>query len=270
MINLTEQIQIPLEGNFTLKDIPFIDEMKFVPAIIEWKGIVDNKLYVNNTSKSVSHYLNHKTQGNKNKKALIKFFETYPELKIEDNLNLPLGTFISNLKQSNNPLYKTLVNSFGDEVDYVKFKSKNLTKERGLYMWVIDNEPVYVGIASGNSGLAGRINSEYGSISPYQCTVDGNSQTCETNSKLRDLYKAKKNISLYVCPIPTQKFLDDPKFVEHLNKTFTIKDPLNPKPKNALEVFEKYLIKKYGFKEVWNKRLEESFVSRFKVLAGIK
>ena len=40
MINLTEQIQIPLEGNFTLKDIPFIGEMKFVPTIIEWKGTI--------------------------------------------------------------------------------------------------------------------------------------------------------------------------------------------------------------------------------------
>ena len=269
MINLTEQIQIPLEGNFTLKDIPFIGEMKFVPTIIEWKGTNPNPLIGNNKTKPLKHYLSN-SKPTKTKKAISKIFNTQPDLENEENLNLPLGIFISNLKQDNNPLYKTLLNSGGDEVDYVRFKAENLTKEMGIYIWVIDNEPVYVGIASSPSGLYSRINSEYGSISPYQCTVDGNSQTCETNSKLRDLYKAKKNISLYVCPIDTQKFLDNPKFVEYLNSTFKVKTPLNPTPSNTLEFFEKYLIKKYGFKEVWNKRLEESFVSRFKVLAGIK
>tara|TARA_B110000858_G_scaffold152582_1_gene173846 strand:- start:290 stop:1099 length:810 start_codon:yes stop_codon:yes gene_type:complete len=269
MINLTEQIQIPLEGNFTLKDIPFIGEMKFVPTIIEWKGTNPNPLIGNNKTKPLKHYLSN-SKPTKTKKAISKIFNTQPDLENEENLNLPLGIFISNLKQDNNPLYKTLLNSGGDEVDYVRFKAENLTKEMGIYIWVIDNEPVYVGIASSPSGLYSRINNEYGNITLANCNINGQSQTCGTNSKLRDSYKAKKNISLYVCPINSQKFLDNPKFVEYLNKTFKVKDPLNPKPKNALEVFEKYLIKKYGFKEVWNKRLEESFVSRFKVLAGIK
>ena len=276
MINLTEeQMNVPLEGNIVLNDIPFLNKLTFTPSIIEWNGVVDNPLYTG-SSKTVEHYLSKYNPNRASKDPislnLNSIFENNPELKTEENLNLPLGIFIKKLKDSNNPEYKSLVNPSGDEEDYVKFKSKSLTKELGLYIWVIDNKPVYVGIAGAKGkGLANRINQEYGNITPYKCTIDGHSQTCKSNSKLRDLFKAKKNISLYVSPIDTDSLLQNKEFIDYMSKNFNFKG--TRQDKNVLEVFEKYLINKYNFKSdiSWNARLEEiTLYNRMKKLAGIK
>ena len=56
--------------------------------------------------------------------------------------------------------------------------------------------------------------------------------------------------------------------MEYMNNNFKFKG--TNVDKNVLEVFEKFIIKKHNFKDGWNKRLEENFVSRFKVLAGMK
>ena len=88
---------------------------------------------------------------------------------------------------------------------------------------------------------------------------------------LRDLFKAKKNISLYVSPIDTDSLLQNEEFIDYMDKNFNFKG--TRQDKNVLEVFEKYLINKYNFKSdiSWNARLEEiTLYNRMKKLAGIK
>ena len=248
-----------------INDIPFLTTAIFQPAVIQYHGNIPNPLY-NKNSKSVRNYYT-KNTGRKGEDIDLKnFFTKYPDLLTDENLDLPLGTFINQVKQSGNPDYKMLINSFGDEEFYVKFKSENLTTNPGLYIWVVDNKPEYIGIATG--GLHKRINLEYGSITPYKCTIDGQKQTCSTNVKLRDEFDVKKSIALYILPIDVEKYVNDPKFMEFMNKEYKFKG--TRKIKNILEVFEKFIIGNYNFKDSWNKRMEESFINRFQELAGIK
>ena len=251
--------------DIVIDDVPYLGKVVFTPAVIQYSGNIPNPLFDKKT-KSVRNYYS-KDTGRKNEDVDLKsFFSKNPDLLTDENLDLPLGTFIRNTKQSGNPDYKMLINTSGDEEFYVKFKSKQLTTKPGLYIWVIDNKPVYIGIATG--GLHKRINSEYGSITPYKCTIDGQSQTCSTNIKLRDEFDSKKSVALYILPIDIEKYQNDPKFVKYMEDNFNFKGSRNKK--NILEVFEKFIINRYNFKDSWNKRLEESFVSRFQTLAGIK
>jgi len=248
-----------------INKIPFLNTVVFKPAVIQSHSNVPNPLY-NKKSKSVRNYYT-KSTGRKGEDVdLKKFFTKYPDLLTDENLDLPLGTFINQVKQSGNPDYKMLINPFGDEEFYVKFKSENLTTDPGLYIWVVDNKPEYIGIATG--GLHKRINLEYGSITPYKCTIDGQKQTCSTNVKLRDEFDSKKSVALYILPIDVEKYVNNPKFMDYMNKEYNFKG--TRKIKNILEVFEKFIISNYNFKDSWNKRMEESFINRFQELAGIK
>tara|TARA_R110002153_G_scaffold219602_1_gene372100 strand:+ start:1130 stop:1972 length:843 start_codon:yes stop_codon:yes gene_type:complete len=253
----------------TINGIPFLGTAVFNPAIIEFKGKIKNPLY-SGTSDSVRHYYYRENPKRKSKDVLKinlrTFFDKYPELFTDENLDLPLGKFIAKLKQEGNDDYKLLVHSSGDEEEYISFKIKDLPEGRGLYMWVIDDIPQYIGIASSKSGLKGRINNEYGSITAYKCTIDGHTQTCRSNISIRDDFNAKKNISLYVLPIDTEKYKNDPEFIKYMDDNFNFKGTAIDK--NILEVFEKFLIKTGSFPK--NRRLEESFINRFQELAGIK
>tara|TARA_B110000971_G_scaffold201237_1_gene219931 strand:- start:263 stop:1339 length:1077 start_codon:yes stop_codon:yes gene_type:complete len=255
--------------SFNIDEIPILGTLTFTPVLIEWKGAVSNPLYTGK-SKSVRHYYNKSSPNRASKDklsvALKKVFQQNPDLLTDENLDLPLGKFILQLKQNGNPDYKLLVHDHGDEEDYIKFKVKNLTKERGLYIWVVDNKPEYIGIASNSNGLENRINKEYGSVTPYKCTIDGQTQTCRSNTKLRDEFKAKKSISLYVTPIPVESLLSNQEFLQTMNDLGLTKHS----PKNVLEVFEKFIIEKGNFKNGgWNRRMEENFVNRLQELAGI-
>ena len=271
-----KKIQTPLPKvengeDLLIKDVPFYGDMLFKPVIIEWNGNLPNPFYNDDDFKSVEYYLTkqnpNRESKDKNSTILTTLFDQHPQLKTPENLKLPLGKFALKLKtdhsdinitvgksQKTYPAYKTLVNTSGGEDDYVSFKVKNLTKEKGLYIWVVDEKPEYVGIAASPRGLNNRINNEYGKVTPYKCSIDGQSQTCRSNSKLRNEYGAKKSISLYVCPIDVNYWLKDPKFMESFNTAgFKGTRP----EKNVLEVFEKFIIEDSNLKDGgWNRRNE--------------
>jgi len=253
-----------------ITDIPFLDKAIFKSVLIQYKGNVPNPLYTEKTN-TVRHYYTRENPNRKSKDKLklnlITFFKNNPDLLTDEILDLELGKFILKLKQDGNDGYKTLVHGFGDEDEYVSFKIKDLPEGRGLYIWVVDNQPKYIGIAASTSGLKGRINREYGSVTAYKCNVDGHTQTCESNTKLRDEFNAKRNVALYVFPIDVEVYKNNPKFMEYMNDNFKFTG--TSVDKNILEVFEKFIIKKHNFKDGWNKRLEESFVQRLQELAGI-
>lgn len=260
--------------NVTVNNIPFLGTAVFNPVIIEFKGKIKNPLY-SGTSNSVRHYYYRENPERKSKDKLKinlrTFFDKYPELFTDENLDLPLGKFIVKLKQEGIDDYKLLVHSSGDEEEYISFKIKDLPEGRGLYMWVIDDIPQYIGIAaSKGGGLKGRINNEYGSVTSYKCTIDGHTQTCRSNISIREDFKANKNISLYVLPIDTEKYKNNPEFVKYMEDNFNFTG--TSIDKNVLEVFEKFLIKTGSFPKnrTHNKKLKESFINRLQELTGIK
>ena len=267
---ITSLPPIKVGEDLVINGIPFIGSLTFKPALIEWNGTIPNPLYTSKT-KSVRHYYEKSSPKRDSKDklglAVRKVFDQNPNLFTNKNLDLSLGEFIQQLKQDGNESYKLLVHDYGDEEDYISFKSKNLTKEKGLYIWIVDNIPTYIGIAASSNGLTNRINNEYGSVTAYKCTIDGQTQTCRSNTKLRDEFNAKKSISLYVSPIDVDQYSNDPKFLKLLDELGFKGTRID---KNVLEVFEKFIIDKGNFKDGgWNRRMEEGFVKRLQKLAGI-
>lgn len=254
--------------NIIIPNIPFEGEAQFKPVLVQYNGNVPNPLYTGET-KSVRHYYTKESPKRKSKDkiklALNSLFKENPDLFTDENLDLPLGKFIFKLKQDGNNSYKTLVHDFGDEDEYVSFKINDLPEGKGLYIWVVDNKPKYIGIAAGTNGLKGRINNEYGSVTAYKCSIDGHTQTCSSNAKLRDEFNAKKSVGLYVYSIDVEAYKNNPEFMEYMNDNFNFKG--SSVNKNVLEVFEKFIIKTHNFKDGWNKRMEE--INRFQKLAGI-
>ena len=254
----------PVENGKDLKipNIPFYGDMTFKPVVIQWNGSIKNPFYEDDSFKSVEYYLSKAspTRVSKDKNTLILslLFTQHPDLKTPENLKLTLGKFAYKLKkeypslklkigksQKEYSAYETLVNSSGGEEDYVSFQVENLTTDKGLYIWVIDNQPQYIGIAASPRGLYNRINSEYGSVTSYKCSTDGQSQTCRSNAKIRDEYNAKKSIALYILPINTETYLKDEEFIKEMGKMGfkgTRQD------KNVLEIFEKFIINSSNFK----------------------
>lgn len=249
--------------NFIIQNVPFIGDMIFVPAIIQWSGVVENPFFKDKNFKTVKYYLTKKGE-NKNTLVLNLLFKKYPNILNKEVLEMPLGMFADFLNKNYSdislkigkkefPVKKLLVNPSGGEDFYVSFRVENITKEKGLYLWVIDGNPEYIGIASSDLGLGGRINQEYGNITPYKCSRDGQSQTCRSNISIRDKYQEGKIVSLYICPVDIDILKNNEEFMESLSQMGfkgTMED------KNILEVLEKFIISKGGFKDSgWNRRM---------------
>lgn len=265
---LSSNNKIPKSGeNLVIKGIPVLDELVFVPAIIQWNGLVANPFFDDESFKKVSYFLNKKSEKrqskDKNTEILRFLFEQNPELFTETNLNLPLGKFAKKIKENYPnlmvkhkkkvmPTWKLLVNPNGGEDFYVSFVVDNITTQKGLYIWEINGKPEYIGIASGPKGLLNRINQEYGNITPYKCTLDGQSQTCRSNVSLKKSYE-NSDISLYIAPIDVESLKNNKNFIKLMEKMGFKGTRVD---KNVLEVIEKYIIKLGDFKESgWNKRL---------------
>jgi len=264
VINNSEFLQKSGE-NWVVSKVPSLNTIVFRPTIIQWKGLVPNPFFEDEDFKKVSYFLTKKSENRKSKDKngeILKFlFQQHPNLLTKENLNLPLGKFAKKLmenypnlevkhKKKVMPAWKLLVNPFGGEDFYVSFVAKNITNEKGLYIWEIDGKPMYIGIASSDKGLLNRINNEYGNITPYKCTIDGQSQTCRSNISLKKNY-GNSDITLYTAPIDVESLKNDPKFMEMMGK-MGFKGTRTDK--NVLEVIENYIID-LGFKESgWNKR----------------
>lgn len=265
---LSDNTNISREGrNFVVKDIPFVGDMVFVPAIIQWSGLIKNPFFGDEKFKTVHYYLTKENKDreskDKNTLILINLFRQYPEILNREILKMPLGKFAKHMMDNypglelsigkkTIPVDKLLVNPSGGEEYYVSFRVENMTDEKGLYLWVINGKPEYVGIASGPNGLNNRINQEYGNITPYKCSQDGQSQTCRSNISIRDKYQGG-NVSLYISPVDVNSLKNNPEFMEYMDDMGfkgTRQD------KNVLEVLEKYIISSGDFKDSgWNRRM---------------
>ena len=284
LLNEEQLPPVSLGKDIVINDIPFLNTATFKPAIIEYNGNVPNPFFTNEKSKLVSRYLRtgnpNRKSANQTETAVQAIMNQHPFLNTPENVNLSLSKFVVKLKQDHSDLevkigkrnqvktaWKSILNPTGAEEEYVSFQAKNLPKGTGLYIWVIDNIPYYLGIAS--KSFNQRINNEYGKITAGNCTVDAQSQSCRSNAKYRDYFNAKKSVALHTFPIDIQKYLDNPEFIDYMGKNYNFKKT-QPKT-NVLQVFESMILNRYKFKGniQHNKGLDESFIQRLKELAGI-
>lgn len=136
--------------------------------------------------------------------------------------NLPIGSFLFELKKSGDGFYKKFLNMYGDETYcYFRLKDQEINKRKGIYFYMVSNEIVYIGRC--RDSFINRFNNGYGRISARNCYLDGQSTNCHINSKVNQMHD-----QLEVSVIS----LEDNKLIE---------------------VYERELIKKFSPK--WNKAL---------------
>jgi hypothetical protein len=148
----------------------------------------------------------------------IKFSQQI-QRNYSSSLAKPLGEFIFQLKNENNPFYKKFLNPFGDNI-YCGFSidDQSYLNAKGLYIYVVDDQLKYIGRCLDN--FRKRINQGYGKIHPKNCYIDGQSTNCHLNSLIA---QNLDRVVLYICKISDE---------------------------NEIEYLEKLLIKK--FQPEWN------------------
>ena len=117
--------------------------------------------------------------------------------KYPDKLHLPLGTFLHRLKVLGDPLYRSFLNPHGDGT-FIRFRPQlgEFSKLKGLYRYTVGPEIVYVGLSLDSFGR--RIGYGYGSISPKNCFLDGQSTNCHLNALIAQQWD---EVRLSVCPL---------------------------------------------------------------------
>ncbi len=83
-----------------------------------------------------------------------------------------------------------------------------ITVEQGLtgvYALAVDGAVRYIGICE---DLARRFNAHYGTISPQDCYVGGQSTNCKINHRVLDESNAGRRVDLYFYPTPQRKALE--------------------------------------------------------------
>jgi hypothetical protein len=143
----------------------------------------------------------------KNNKTLRQTLEhrRYSALKREcetisaSDLNLPIGSFLKNLKANGDGLYKRFLNKYGD-LNYSRFRlaNKSVLDARGLYLYAHEGQLVYIGRCK--DSFRKRINQGYGMISPKNCFLDGQATNCNINSRITSF--GSERIEFHVCLIP--------------------------------------------------------------------
>ncbi|WP_217652918.1 GIY-YIG nuclease family protein [Flavisolibacter ginsengisoli] len=91
----------------------------------------------------------------------------------------PLGHFIKHLKEQGNLDYKLYLNKYGDE-KYCSYCINSYLKDKGLYCYYSEGQVKYVGRCK--TSFKSRINGDYGSITSYNCLLDGQATNCHLNS----------------------------------------------------------------------------------------
>jgi hypothetical protein len=115
----------------------------------------------------------------------------------KNQLNIPLGLFLKQLKDNDDLFYKEFLNDHGDAV-YSKFRiiDRKYLLEKGLYIYCINDELKYIGRSKDPFGK--RINNGYGNISPKNCYLDGQSTNCHINSLIT---KYRRETTLFLSPL---------------------------------------------------------------------
>lgn len=129
--------------------------------------------------------LNNKTvlqtlQNKKYSKFRDIIFEKYSSF-----VNTNTGEFLLNLKNNNDSFYKKFLNLYGDN-KYCKFyiTDQEIMNKKGIYLYKLGEEILYIGRCK--DSFKKRINNGYGSISPKNCYLDGQSTNCHINSLINE------------------------------------------------------------------------------------
>ena len=105
--------------------------------------------------------------------------------------------------------YKYVKNyAYLEDVDentiFCKFKP-DLPKIKGVYLWVSDNEIIYIGEGV---NLRSRFNSGYGNISPRNCFKGGQSTNVKMNRIALSYLKNNRPIDIYIYETANHKELE--------------------------------------------------------------
>lgn len=96
-------------------------------------------------------------------------------------------------------------NKYGHK-DYCKFKINFPKKISGVYLWIVDEQIIYIGEAK---DLRVRFNTNYGHITPYNCTKKGQVTNCKMNNVVLELFKNEnKIIHLYFMQTENHKEIE--------------------------------------------------------------
>ena len=138
--------------------------------------------------------------------------------QIEEELNLSFhkaesislrkgndGSFVyfPQLRFNNVKKYPYLA-GINDSTEFCSFKL-NLPKQKGVYLWVVDDEIIYLGEAV---DLYSRFNTGYGNISPRNCFKGGQSTNVKMNRVALEYFKQGKMINIYITLTENHKAIE--------------------------------------------------------------
>lgn len=178
------------KGQLNLQGVPFYEVRLCFTKI----GITNVFAEKNDTT------VKYTVQSTRYTKLMDQVYSKYPRY-----LNLPLGEFLLELKNRQDPFYLEFLNEYGD-AEYALFKIENsqYLDKRGLYLWYIDGKVMYIGRCRDSFGR--RINQGYGRIHPKNCYIDGQSTNCRLNNLI---FQHRRNTRFFVSPMDDeQKIID--------------------------------------------------------------
>ncbi len=192
---------------------PFTNSNIFFEKIeLHFSGDVQTNLFGNKNNKTVLQTLNHHRYKKLEKETLSGY---------SDKLGEPLGCFLLSLKLENNDFYLRFLNRYGDQL-YEKFLLKNYTDylKKGVYIYMVAEKIMYVGRCKDK--LRQRINAGYGSISPKNCYLDGQSTNCRMNPLISS---CKEEISLWLYSLDDNDVIEtvECQMIKELNPPWNIK-----------------------------------------------
>jgi hypothetical protein len=125
------------------------------------------------------------------------------ESRFRDQLDSPLGEFLLLLKQRGDEFYKRFLNKHGD-LEYCRFRIAECPQleSNRLYIYVIEDRVQYIGRC--RDSFRKRLNNGYGSISPKNCYIDGQSTNCHLNALVA---AHRGEVALFACPIESDDMI---------------------------------------------------------------
>lgn len=170
---------------FEVNDDKIIIEMHSNKYIFKRYGLLFSdvkyeNVFANKNNKTVKETL----EADKYSKLFSEIMARY-----NNDADKKLGAFLLKMKNTGDILYKSFLNSYGDEI-YVEFKllDKSISNSKGLYLYFINDDIKYIGKTTDT--IKKRINDGYGKIHPKNCYLDGQSTNCHINSLI-----ARNNIN---------------------------------------------------------------------------
>lgn len=127
------------------------------------------------------------------KKLLDYVFDYIDEIKPERYVNGNIITY--NPKERYAKKSVVNLNKYGN-LDFCRFTVNNLPAKSGVYALYEDDILIYIGRAKNLSIRWGKMN--YGSISPKNCYVGGQSTNCKVNNYIYGAAKSGKKLELYI------------------------------------------------------------------------